>query len=50
MLCFDRLTSLKKLMLIKQMNQKTVIFVIVGIFKKNGLSFNQMSATNAMFF
>ena len=43
------LTFLKELMLIRQVNQKSAIFVIIGIFfKKNALNFNQMSAMDAM--
>ena len=38
------LTFLKELMLIKQANQNSVKFVIIGISKIIVLSFNQMSA------
>ena len=40
------LTFLKKLMLIRQGDQKSEIFVTIGIFL--GLSFNQMSAMGVM--
>ena len=42
------LTFLKKLMLIRQVNQKSVIFSTIGIFWFKGLSFNQMSAMDIM--
>ena len=42
------LTFLKELMLIKQVHQKSVIFVTIGIFKVIVLSFNQMSAIDVM--
>ena len=43
------LTFLKELMLIRQANEKSVIFVTIGMFlHKSFLSFNQMSAMDAM--
>ena len=41
---------LKDLMLIRQANQKSVIFVTIGIFYIKTLSFNQMSAMDAMIY
>ena len=41
---------LKDLMLIRQANQKSVIFVTIGIFYIKALSFNQMSAMDAMIY
>ena len=38
------LTFLKELMLKRQANQKSVIFVTIGIFQIKGLRFYQMSA------
>ena len=38
------LTFLKKLMLIRQVNQKSLMFANIGILSIKGLSFNQMSA------
>ena len=43
-------TFLKKLMLIRQANQKSAIFVTVGIFYIKTLNFNQMSAMDAMIY
>ena len=37
-----QLTFLKVLMLIGQVNQKSVLFATIGIFKIKDLSFNQM--------
>ena len=42
MLYYIELTFPKELMLIKQANQKSVIFVTIGIFFVKTLSFNQM--------
>ena len=38
------LTFLKEMMLTGQANQKSAIFVTVGVFKIKGLSFNHMFA------
>ena len=50
MLCYDRITFLKELMLIKQVNQKSVISFTIGIFYINGSSFNQSSARGVMMY
>ena len=42
------LVCLNELMLIRQVNQKTVTFVAIGIFKIKGLSFNQMFAMSVI--
>ena len=42
------LTLLKKLMLIKQLHQMSVIFVTIGVLENRVLSFNQMLAVVAM--
>ena len=42
------LVCLNELMLIRQVNQKTVTFVAIGIFKIKGLSFNRMFAMSVM--
>ena len=42
------LRFLRKLILIRQVNQKSAIFVITSIFQIKGLNFNQMSAMDAM--
>ena len=39
------MTFLKELILIKEVYQKSEIFVTIGIFYINGLSINGMSAT-----
>ena len=44
------LTFPKELMLTKQVNQKSIIFVTIGIFKIKALNFNQMSAIDAMIY
>ena len=44
------LKFLKKLMLTKQANQKSAIFVTIGVFYIKTLSFNQMSAMDAMIY
>ena len=44
------LTFLKELKVIRQANQKSAIFVTIGIFKINGLNFNQMSEIDAMIY
>ena len=41
-------TFLKELILIRQANQKSAIFVTIGIFWTKGLSFYYMYAGNAM--
>ena len=43
-----QLTFLKVLMLIRQVNQKSVLFATIGIFKIKDLSFNQMPAMCVM--
>ena len=40
------LTFLKKLIIIKQVYQKNVIFITIGIFYTKYLSFNSMSDTD----
>ena len=45
-----KLTFLKKLILIKRVHQKNVIFVTIAIFKTTGLSFNGMSAMDVMMY
>ena len=42
------LMFLKELMLIRQTNQKSAIFVTIGIFQIKGLSFNHVYAVDAM--
>ena len=44
------LKFLMKLMLIKQVHQKTVMFVIISIFLISNLSFNQMFAIDVMIY
>ena len=44
------LTFLKELMLIKQANQMSTIFVTIGIFKIKALNFNQVSAIDLMIY
>ena len=44
------LTFLKELMLIKQVHQESVIFVTIGVFEIKILSFNQISAIDAMIY
>ena len=44
------LTFLKELMLIRQANQKSAIFVTIGIFKVKSLSFNYIYAIDAMIY
>ena len=44
------LTFPKELMLIKQVHQKSAIFVTIGISSIIALSFNQMSATDVMIY
>ena len=41
---------MKKLMLTTQVNQKSVIFLAIGIFKIKALNFNKMSAMGAMIY
>ena len=41
---------LKKFMLIKQANQKSMIFVTTGIFQVKGLSFKRMYAIDVMIY
>ena len=50
MLILIELTFLKKLMLIMQVNQKSVRFVTIRIFLKKPLHLNQMSAMSAMIY
>ena len=40
----------KELMLIRQANQRSAIFVTIGVFKIKALSFNHMSAMDAMIY
>ena len=42
------LTFLKKSMLIKQANQRSVIFVTISVFEAKASNFNQMSAKDAV--
>ena len=44
------LTFRKELMVIKQMHQKNVIFVTIGLFQIIVLSFNQMSVSGVMIY
>ena len=44
------MTFLKELILIKQANEKSVIFVAIGISEVIVLSFSQMSAIDAMIY
>ena len=44
------LTFLEELILIKQVHQKNVIFVAIGIFWIKDLSFKSMSATNVIIY
>ena len=44
------LTFLKKLILVKQVQQKNVIFVTIVMFKIKGLSFTQVAAMDAMIY
>ena len=37
------LKFLEGVMLVRQANQQSVIFIIIGIFQRKGLSFNHMS-------
>ena len=43
-------TFLEEMMLIKQVHQKSVIFVTIGIFKINILSFNGVSPIDAIIY
>ena len=45
-----QLTFLKKFKLIKQMHQKSIIFVTIGIFQIKGLSFKHRNAIDAMIY
>ena len=44
MLYFKRIDFSEEIMLIKQVNQKSAIFVTIGIFQGNDLIFNHMYA------
>ena len=44
------LKFLKELILIKQANQKSAMFVTIDMFQINALSFNQMSAIDVMIY
>ena len=44
------LTFLKVLMLIRQVHQKSVLFVAIGNFRIKGLSFNRMHAVGVMMY
>ena len=48
MLYYDRIDISEGIDLIRQANQKSTIFVTIGIFWTKGLSFNYMYAGNAM--
>ena len=50
MLYFDRITFLKELVLIKQLYQKSVIFVTICFFQTKDLSFNHMYAIVVMIY
>ena len=41
---------MKKLMLIKQVHQKSVIFATIGTFETKGLSFNHLYAIDVMIY
>ena len=45
-----KLAFLKELMLIRQANQKSAIFVTIGISLKKGLNFKQIRAIDAMIY
>ena len=44
------LSFLKELMLIGEVNQKSTIFVTIGIFQIKALNFNQMSLIDVMIY
>ena len=44
------LAFLKELILIRQANQKSAMFVTIGIFQIKALNFNQISALNIMIY
>ena len=50
MLYYNRIDTSKKMMLIKQVHQKSAIFVTIGIFQIKGLSFKLMHAIDAMIY
>ena len=50
MLYYTELTFLKKLMLIRQANQKRSIFVTIDIYQAKALNFKQMSAMGVMIY
>ena len=50
MLFLIELAFLKKFMLIKQVHQKSVIFVTTGIFQTKGLNFNHLYAIDVMIY
>ena len=45
-----KFTLPKELILIKQVNQKSAIFVTIGIFQMKGLSFDHIYAMDAMIY
>ena len=50
MLYFNRIDAFKGMILIKQVHQKGVIFVTIGIFLTKGLSFNYTYAIDVMIY
>ena len=50
MLYFSRIEISEGIDLVKQVHQKNVIFVTIGIFQIKFLSFSQMSAKDAMIY
>ena len=50
MLYYIELTFLKKLMLIRQANQKRSIFVTIDIYQAKALNFKQMCAMGVMIY
>ena len=50
MLCYDKFTFLKVLMLIRQMHRKSILFVTTSISYIKGLSFNLISEMDVMIY
>ena len=50
MLYFARIHTSKRIVLIKEANEKTPMFVTFGIFQIKGLSFDHMDAVIAMIY
>ena len=50
MLYFDRIDASEGMMLKRQVNQKSVIFVTLGIFQRNDLSFKHIYAIDVMIY